>query len=177
MSGSHCVGHLNSFYKPKKGNIVIGFVERRNVDDWLVDIGYSHSAILPQLAFDGVTKKNAPKFNRGEVVVAFVEEVPENGEVLLSCLSRTPNEKLGRVLGGNILRCRPEDMNKIAEYEFQQKISQKSPLTVAKGENGRMWVDTGNPATSVMVTHAITTALGSEDPLSTFDQLLEQIQF
>jgi len=171
------VGHLTSYYHPKKDDLVIGIIDRKMLDDWLVDIGSSHCAYLPGLAFDGATKKNCPVFDRGELIIAFIEEVPEAGEVLLNCVARTPNEKLGRLSGGSILRLRPEDMNKVGSLQIAQLVSTKTSLTMAKGENGRMWLDTGKPISTIQLINSIKIALQSEDPSHTFEDELQKISF
>ncbi|KAK8890043.1 Exosome component 3 [Tritrichomonas musculus] len=177
MITSHTVGHTNSFYQPKKDDIVIGIVDKRSGEDWLVDIGFSHQAVLPQLSFDGATKKNCPKFERGETVVAFVEEVPESGEVILSCIGRTKNEKLGRVTGGSLVRARPKDIQRISEYKFIDKIGNKTPIVASFAQNGRLYIDASNDVITVLLVHAITRSLESDDPVKAFDQEMESINF
>ena len=171
------VGHNNYFYHPKVGDIVIGIIDRRNVDDWLVDIGFSHQAFLPGMAFDGVTKKSAPRFEKGELVVCYIEEVPEAGEVLLSCLQRTQNEHLGRLTGGTLIRMRPSDMNVIDTIGFQELVAAKSALSVAKGENGRFWFDTGNAVSATQLVSLVKTAARQEDPKTYFEEHLIDVKF
>lgn len=171
------VGHTNAFYQPKQGDIVIGIVDRRVNDDWTVDIGFSHNAYLPGMAFDGVTKKSAPKFDRGEIVVCYVEDVPDAGEVLLSCVARTDNEKLGRLNGGTVLRLRPCDTGLLDTIRFAQLVGEKTKLQMAKGMNGRVWFDTGSAITTVQLLSVVNSALMSEDPAATFKEGLEKINF
>ena len=171
------VGHTNYFYHPKVGDIVIGIVDRKNVDDWLVDIGYSHNAYLPGMAFENVTKKSAPKFERGELVIGYVEEVPEAGEILLSCVGRTANEKLGRLSGGILLRMRPKDMAVFDKIQFYDLVSQKSPLTVARGVNGRLWFDTGNAVSGMQLLTLIKECATKDDPSAYFNEHLVDVKF
>jgi exosome complex component RRP40 len=169
MSPSPFVGHLNTFYHPVKGQIVIGIIERRVNEDWHVDIGYSHSALLPQLAFDGATKKNCPKFLRGDAVAAYVEDVPEAGETLLSCVPRSRHETFGQLSGGMIIRARPHDLEQLERGEFIAEIAAHSiTLRVAWGKNGRAFLDTGNAVLTVQLAQALLDALRSESPADAF---------
>jgi exosome complex component RRP40 len=157
-------GHLNPFYHPAKGDVVIGIVERRANEDWQVDIGHSHSAILPQLAFAGATKKNCPKFARGDAVAAYVEEVPAAGEALLSCIPRARRaEALGQLAGGTLLRARPADVERLERGGCLARSAARGiGLRVAWGRNGRAFVDAGNAVVSVRVVHALLQALAGE---------------
>jgi exosome complex component RRP40 len=171
------VGHTKYFYHPKVGDIVIGIVDRRNMDDWLVDIGYSHNAYLPGMAFDNVTKKSAPKFERGELVICYVEEVPEAGEVLLSCIGRTANEKLGRLAGGVLLRMRPKDIGVFEKIDFYNIVSKKTQLTVAVAVNGRLWFDTGNAVSGIQLLTLIKQAAEVDDPKAYFAEHIVDVNF
>ncbi|OHT03109.1 putative exosome complex exonuclease rrp40-like protein [Tritrichomonas foetus] len=177
MSTTTPIGHKNSFYHPKKGDIVIGVIDKKSNEEWNVDIGFSHQAVLPMLSFDGATKKNCPKFKRGEVVSAYVEEVPEAGEVILNCIGRTKNEKLGQLTGGTIIRARPNDLKLIQQNQYIDKIGQKTALKCCFGENGRLYIDTENAITTMLVANAIMKALNSEEPVTTFEKELESIDF
>lgn len=170
------IGHSAAFYHPVKGEIVIGIIERKYGEDWQVDIGYSHSAILPQLAFDGATKKNCPKFKRGDLVAGYVEDVPEAGEALLSCVPRTKTENFGPLAGGTLLRLRPSDLETVQSSGFVNAIADKKiPLRVAFGCNGRAFIDTGCSPISVQIVHCICAALKEENPLEAFEKLLSRI--
>jgi exosome complex component RRP40 len=179
MASSRFVGHLNSFYQPQKGDIVIGIVERYLNEDWQVDIGYSHSAILPQLAFAGATKRNCPKFRRGELVAAYIDDVPDAGETLLSCIPRRKmNEEFGPLTGGGLLRCRQTDIDTVERLNLMEIIgariraTPKAAITlkVAFGKNGRAFIETGNPLVTLQVIHCITEALATDDPLGAFEK-------
>ena len=171
------VGHNNVFYQPQQDDVVIGIVEKRMNDDWLVDIGFSHFALLPSLSFDGATKKNAPKFQKGECVAAYVEEVPAAGEIVLSCISRTKNDSLGRITGGTLVRARPKDLLLIQQYQFLEEVAKKSAITQCFGKNGRLYIDLKNAVTTILVSNAIIQALSAEDPIQEFQNLLSQIDF
>ena len=169
-------GHTCAFYHPVKGDIVVGIVERRRNDDWMVDIGYSHPAVLPQLAFEGATKRNCHKFQKGDLVLAFVEDVPDAGETLLSCVPRKTKESLGPLAGGTLLRMRPADIEKVKSVGFFEALtSRKVPMRVAFGANGRAYIDSGDASVTVQVAHCIKTALPTDAPLECFVQMLAKV--
>lgn len=170
------VGHTRAFYHPEQGDLVIGIVERRSNDDWMVDIGYSHTALLPQLAFDNVTKRNAPKFGRGDLVLAFVDDVPDAGETLISCVPRKQKETLGPLKGGMLIRMRPKDLEKLEASGIVKSIVDKRiPLRVAFAKNGRAFIDTGSASVTVQIAHCITEAVKAENTLECFEGLLAQV--
>ena len=68
------VGHTNSFYHPNKNDIVIGIIDKRNGEDWLVDIGFSHQALLPMLAFSGATKKIVQNFREAKLLLHLLKK-------------------------------------------------------------------------------------------------------
>ncbi|KAH0785040.1 Exosome complex component RRP40 [Histomonas meleagridis] len=160
-------GHLNPFYQPKIHDLVIGIIDKKNGEEWLVDIGFYHFAILPQLSFEGATKKNCPKFKHGDLVAALVESVPEAGEVVLTCISKKiPN--LGGLTGGTLLRSRMSDIERVIQYGFLDKVS----LEKIFAKNGRVYIK-GDPVKCIQTVHFILTALKSDDPVSVFDQMLK----
>lgn len=170
------IGHTSAFYHPVPGDIVIGIVERKYGEDWQVDIGYSHSAILPQLAFDGATKKNCPKFKRGDLVAGYIEEVPEAGEALLSCVPRTKTETFGPLSGGTLLRLRPSDIERVRNGGFANHVAEKKiPLRVAFGLNGRAFFDTGCSPITVQLVESLKIALRNENPLEAFQSYLDRL--
>ena len=47
-------------YVPMKGDRVLGVVTKTTGRSYRVDIGSAVSAVLPELAFEGATKRNKP---------------------------------------------------------------------------------------------------------------------
>lgn len=56
----NCFLHCIYQYVPVKEERVIGVVTNRGYDSYKVDIGGSLAASLPNLSFEGATKKNKP---------------------------------------------------------------------------------------------------------------------
>lgn len=170
-------GHTNYFYHPKKGDTVIGTIRQRTGDDWLVNIGYSHGAILPELAFNGATKRNCPKFERGDLVLCTVHETPDTSDVLLTCVTKTKTDKMGPLNGGTLVRGRPDTLTKFLEFDMADLIRTKTAFTFSFGKNGLIWIDASNPTVSAQLAHAITESLGSDNPRDTLESFLERINF
>lgn len=174
---SFSAGHTNFYYHPKQDDIVVGIINRKADTDWLVDIGSSHSAILPMLAFDGATKKTCPKFKRGEMIACYIEEVPKCGEVLLSCISRTKQEKLGPLVGGTLLRCRNRDIQRIFDLGLLEKATQ-AKIKAVKGMNGRLFIEAQTAEVSERICYAVMAALENKgNEVTEFQQQLNGIQF
>ena len=62
-------------YLARAGDQVVGVVEERGGDFYLVNVFGGALALLPRLAFEGATKRNKPELKRGDVVFARVTSV------------------------------------------------------------------------------------------------------
>lgn len=164
------VGHKSQFYEPHKSDIVIGIVKMRMNEEWLVDISSSHLASLPQLSFEGASKKNYPKFEKDSLVAAVVEDVPKPDEVLLTCMSKKYN-LIGKLNDGTLLRCRNADIQRIIEYKFLDKISGEKLI----GKNGRIFIKGKDEIESLRIVNCILEALKSNNPEEMFNEMLNQI--
>lgn len=81
-------------YYPKVGDQVVGIVEDRGGDFYMVNIFCGVSCILNRLAFDGATKRNRPELKRGEVIYArVISSGGLEGDVEISCSSATAAKK------------------------------------------------------------------------------------
>lgn len=75
-------------YYPLIGDQVVGIVEDRGGDFYMVNIFCGYSCILNRLAFDGATKRNRPELKRGEAIYARVVSTGGlEGDVEISCTS------------------------------------------------------------------------------------------
>lgn len=174
---SYFVGHSNFFYHPKQGDIVIGIINRKSDNDWVVDIGYSHTGLLPMLSFDGATKKTCPKFRQGEMVACYIEVAPEAGEILLSCIPRTNQEKLGPLVGGSLLRCKSKDIQKVFDLGLLEKITQ-AKIKAVNGMNGRLFIEAQTAEISERICYAILTSLENQgNEIMEFRKQLSYIDF
>lgn len=62
-------------YVPAAQESVIGVVVARSGENWRVDIGSAHMAILDGLAFEGATKRNRPNLKVSIAQATRVQEV------------------------------------------------------------------------------------------------------
>lgn len=81
-------------YFPRVGDQVVGIVEDRGGDFYMINIFCGMNCILNRLAFDGATKRNRPELKRGEAVYARVISTGGlEGDVELACTSSTASKK------------------------------------------------------------------------------------
>ncbi len=73
-------------YIPVEGEVVVGFVTERHSENFIVDINGPFSALLPQLSFEGATKRNRPNLRAGDVVYARVASASRDMEPVLTCV-------------------------------------------------------------------------------------------
>ncbi|KAL6121547.1 rrp40 [Nucleospora cyclopteri] len=78
-------------YQPEKFDVVVGKVFNSSNEIYRVDVS-GYNGILPNLSFRNATKKSRPELQKGDLVLAQIEEKTEN-ELLLSC----KGESLGRI--------------------------------------------------------------------------------
>lgn len=72
---------------------MIGVITERYGDSWNVDIRGPFTAILEALAFEGVTRRNRPNLQPGDLVYARVKAAPRDAEAEIVCVDGS-----GRVL-------------------------------------------------------------------------------
>ncbi len=109
-----------------------------------VDIGGPFLAQLPQLSFEGATRRNRPPIKAGDVVYARVVEASRDAEPVLSC-----TDALGRASGFGHLK----DGMTFSVNSLQARALLSSPpppvlqalgatlrFELAVGLNGRVWV-------------------------------------
>lgn len=82
------VDTIRKKYYPRVGDQVVGIVEEKGGDFYMVNIFCGMNCILNRLAFDGATKRNRPELKRGEVIYARVLSTGGlEGDVEISCAS------------------------------------------------------------------------------------------
>ncbi|KAH0798256.1 putative exosome complex exonuclease rrp40-like protein [Histomonas meleagridis] len=111
------------------------------------------------------------------MVAAYVEEVPESGEILLNCIPRTNAERLGALVGGSLLRCNPKAIQMITELKLLEKITQV-PIRVVFGMNGRIFIDASTAEISERLVFALMVAFDNPDNIvETYENQLALIKF
>lgn len=145
------VSTSNARYIPRAGDLVIAQVQRSSMDFFHLTITpHTPQAILPQLAFEGASKKTRPQLKPNDLVYAKILSANRNMEVELTCVNpstgKSEPEGLGPISGGMVFDIstglairllKSKDM--IVLEEFGNKIP--GGFEVAIGNNGKVWVD------------------------------------
>jgi exosome complex RNA-binding protein Rrp4 len=72
-------------YVPAAGDAVVGTVTDKKADSYVIDIRGTTLATLPELAFDGASRRNKPELPIGTLVYARVASVDRHTDAELSC--------------------------------------------------------------------------------------------
>ena len=111
---------------------------------------HSQQAFLPQLAFEGATKKTRPQLKPNDLVYAKVVFAQKNMEIELSCVNpstgKAEPDGLGPLTGGMVFDVSiglADRMLKRDGVEFLEELGAKLPggFEICVGKNGRVWVD------------------------------------
>ena len=145
------IGNSHARYVPHAGDLVIAQVHHSSMDFFhLYLTPYSPQVILPQLAFEGATKKTRPPLKANDLVYAKVTAAQKNMEVELSCVNpstgKSEPDGLGPLNGGMVFDISTGLADRIlrkdgfvALDELGEKLH--GGFEVAVGKNGRVWVD------------------------------------
>ncbi len=161
----------NARYVPRAGDLVIAQVQRSSMDFFHLSIcPHTPQAILPQLAFEGASKKTRPQLKANDLVYAKVLAANKNMEVELTCVNpstgKSEPEGLGPVNGGMVFDISP---GLAARLLSSQNIGIMEELggriaggfEIAVGKNGKVWVDC--PESGVKDTCAVGRCLQETD--------------
>lgn len=80
-------------YFPKVSDQVVGVIEDKTAEFYLVNIYCGYSCILNRLAFEGATKRNKPELKKGDVIYARVISASKDTDTELSCISTIGSKK------------------------------------------------------------------------------------
>lgn len=81
-------------YIPAVDDAVVGIIKERYGESWTLDIQGPFPATLPALAFEGVTRRNRPRLEAGDVVYAKVTNAPRDADTELTCVLATGKVRL-----------------------------------------------------------------------------------
>lgn len=161
----------NARYIPRVGDLVIASVQRSSMDFFHLSIcPHIPQAILPQLAFEGASKKTRPQLKPNDLVYAKVLSASKNMEVELTCVDpstgKSEPEGLGPITGGMVfdistgLAARLLSSQSVAVLEeLGEKLA--GGFEVAVGKNGKVWVDC--PESGIRGIHAVGRCLQETD--------------
>ncbi len=141
----------NARYVPRAGDLVIAQVRSSGAEMFQLYINsHSQQAFLPQLAFEGATKKTRPQLKANDLVYAKVIFAQRNMEVELSCVNpstgKAEPDGLGPLNGGMLFDVSvglAERMLKKQGVTFLEELGMKiqGGFEIAVGKNGKVWVD------------------------------------
>ncbi|KAH6651881.1 hypothetical protein BKA67DRAFT_521413 [Truncatella angustata] len=154
-------------YIPVVGDLVIGKVDKSSGDFYYVNLSdYTSNASLPQLAFEGASKKTRPQFNSGALVYARVSLANRHMDPELECVSATTGKAdgLGPLVGGMLFdislgMARRLLMRKSVEegkvVVMDELASAGLAFETAVGRNGKIWVNSESIKTVLVVGRAV----------------------
>jgi len=143
-------------YVPAAGDLVVGQVRHSSADTFHVSLtAHTALAVLPQLAFEGATKRTRPQLRPHDAVYARVTAVQHNADVELACINpatgRADPDGLGPLAGGMLFDVSTGFAARILHRGAEggggvvvlDELGDKLPggFEVAVGKNGRVWVD------------------------------------
>jgi exosome complex component RRP40 len=154
-------------YIPTTNDLVIATITRSLGEYYNVQITpHAPPAILPQLAFEGATKKTRPQLHSGDVVYCRIASATKHADVELECFNSNTGkaEGLGPLKAGMLfdVSCqfaRRLMMGKRGGVVLLEELAERLAFEVAIGRNGRVWVDGGEDVrTAVIVGRALKAA-------------------
>jgi exosome complex component RRP40 len=138
-------------YVPRIGDLVIAQVQRSSMDFFHLSIcPHTPQAVLPQLAFEGASKKTRPQLKPNDLVYARVLSANKNMEVELSCVNpstgKSEPEGLGPINGGMVFEISTGLAARLLGSQsvvVLEELGEKLPggFEIAVGKNGKVWVD------------------------------------
>ncbi|PFH62768.1 hypothetical protein XA68_11991 [Ophiocordyceps unilateralis] len=167
-------------YLPRSGELVIGTVLKSTADFYHVLLSdYTAPALLPQLSFEGASRKTRPVLVPGALVYARISLANKHMDPELECVSATTGKSdgLGPLVGGMLFHislgmARRLMMPKAAAHAKLVVLEELAALGLqfetATGRNGRFWVDSEDVKTVIAVGRAVQET--DESRLSVEDQ-------
>lgn len=142
-SSSFWVNTQHKRYVPSEGEKVIGVILRTG-RVYRVDIGASQSASLPELAFEGATKRNKPIVQVGDLVFGSLCQADPDFEPEMTCVDSSGRsngmgllKKPGCIISCTLSLCRRLLSKQCAVMEELQKHYK---FECVVGLNGRVWL-------------------------------------
>jgi exosome complex component RRP40 len=90
---SYWIESCGKRYVPRTGDQVVGVIEDRGGDFYIVNIFTGANTILSRLSFEGATKRNKPELKKGDVIYARVDKAGKDMDTELSCISSSGIKK------------------------------------------------------------------------------------
>lgn len=146
-------------YVPAPQESVVGIIVGRSGENWRVDIGSAHMALLDGLAFEGATKRNRPNLKVGALVYARVSLAHKDMEPELECFDAQTRKaaEFGELKGGFMTRCSLQICRQLLDpkHFLLPFLGSRFPLEVAVGTNGRVWINTKEVKRTIAIARCI----------------------
>ncbi|KAK7269024.1 hypothetical protein RIF29_21739 [Crotalaria pallida] len=146
-------------YVPHVEDSVLGIVVDSRSDNFHVDIKGPALAFLPVLAFEGGTRRNIPKFEAGTLIYARVVKANPGMNPELSCTDDTGKAaEFGALKDGYMFECSTGLSRMLLSSPtcpVLETLGKKLSFEIAVGLNGRVWVNSSSPSTTIIVANAI----------------------
>ena len=141
-------------YTAALGDSVVGVVVDRGPEAYRVTLRGAAAAALPQLAFDGASKRNKPALAAGALVFARVAAAPLHGDVELTCQApsggvgaarkdwTTGQTVYGELRGGTLVTVGLAHARRLLQPDcaLLATFGESIPFEVAIGMNGLVWL-------------------------------------
>ncbi|KAI9760350.1 MAG: SM-like, degradation of cytoplasmic mRNAs and positively regulates transcription initiation [Chaenotheca gracillima] len=175
-AGELCVDHKKNAvwidsnggrYVPTQGDTILATVHHSSTDFYSCAITpHTAYALLPQLAFEGATKKTRPQLVPGSLVYARISLANKHMDAELECVNPATGKAdgLGELKDGMVFdisvgmarRLMMPEPGTMGGLVVLEEVAEKIPFEVAVGRNGRIWVKSGLVAGTIAVGRAIT---------------------
>ncbi|XP_037959687.1 exosome complex component RRP40 [Teleopsis dalmanni] len=146
-------------YEPVRGDNVIGVVMNKSTDNFRIEINSYEQVSLDYLAFEGVTKKNRPDLDVGDLVYARILSSGPMYEAEVVCVDAVGKQRrMGKLPdGGYVFDCLLSTCQLILNKEctFLSELTKHFTFEIAVGLNGRIWVKSKYPKDTMAIVNAI----------------------
>ncbi|KAG2486914.1 hypothetical protein HYH03_014413 [Edaphochlamys debaryana] len=146
-------------YIPAEADVVVGTVVDKHSENFMVDIGGPFNAVLPQLSFEGATRRNRPNISSGDLVYGRVVSAHRDTDPVLSCTDSAGRAAgFGHLKGGMVLQVSTSLARQLLgspTAPVLEALGGGLQFEMAVGLNGRVWLSAPTAATAVLVANAI----------------------
>ncbi|AAL64028.1 exosome complex RNA-binding protein Rrp4 [Pyrobaculum aerophilum] len=171
---------LEGTYKPKKGDLVIGYVTDVLATGWEVDVRSFMPAYLPvgEALHRHVDLETTPLttfLNIGDVVVAKVKDVDLTDEYPI--ILTLKDEKVGKVESGTVVEITPVKVPRvIGKRGSMLNTLMELGCDIVVGQNGRIWVKCKDPRDEVFLASLIRKIEAESHVMGLTDRIRAEIE-
>jgi len=166
-----------SRYTAQPKDHVVGAIVQQHADQFSVDIGGPHPAVLPALAFEGATRRNRPNLRAGSLVFARVVAADRDTEPELSCVDedgRSGDAGFGELKGeghGYVLQVPTSSARALLSLDAGaadgggdlgrrlRALGEETPFEMVVGANGRVWLCSAKAADVLRISSRVLDAI------------------